>query len=139
MRIRINSLVEPFIMPNRESGDKRFVLAMDYSFTLLIDNAHRKFTIAKGFQYDGASVPRIGMFLIGLERFGVHNAAALIHDYMYVNNGKIIDSKSHLFTYTRKDADIVFLKAMEYHGVKSWHARVAYLAVRGFGWIKRSF
>jgi hypothetical protein len=43
------------------------------------------------------------------------------------------------FVFTRKDIDRLFLQAIEFHGIKSWHGRLAYLAVRGFGWMKIKF
>jgi len=134
MPITIKYLPQPDIRPNGESGDERYKLFQDYTFSFSCNGVDEKFTITKGYKHDGASVPRIFMWLVGFERDGVHRAAALVHDWMYEHEGEIGD-----FYYNRKDADQLFLKGMEYHGIKSWHTRIAYITVRGLGWIKRRF
>lgn len=139
MRITVHELSQPDIRPHGESGDDRYILNEDFKFVLCIDGANRSFTIPKGLTYDGASVPRFAMALIGFERDGIHRAGALVHDFMYRRNGVIWDKRLTPFHYTRKDADRVFLKCIEHHGIKSWHGRLAYLAVRGFGWMKQRF
>jgi hypothetical protein len=112
----------------------------NYSFEIEIHECHKKrFVIPKGMTYDGASVPQLFMALIGFERDGVHRAAALVHDYLYRESGFIFDNQNRVFRYTRKDADRIFLMGMQFHGIKSWHGRVAYLAVRGFGWLYSRF
>ncbi len=134
MPITIKHLPQPDIRPLGESGDERYILNQDYSFAFYNREGLQALTIMKGFKYDGASVPRWAMALIGFERDGVHRAASLVHDWLYVNEGKILE-----YVYDRHEADTIFLKGMEYHGIKSWHARIAYIAVRGLGWVKRRF
>jgi len=139
MRIRVLKADQPDIRPNSESGDSRYILNEDYIFTLSIDDKRHSFKIPKGFEYDGASVPNLFMFLIGFERDGVHRPAALIHDFLYVSVGSIKNVHKKSFQVTRKDADRIFLKVMEHVGVKSWHGRLGYWAVRGFGWMFERF
>ncbi len=82
----------------------------------------------EGFKYDGASTPRILWWV--LPRDGVHRAAALIHDYLYVFEGDMPDGQ----TFTRKQADALFYKMLKDYGVASWRAAVAYRAVRIAGY-----
>ena len=131
MPITIKYLPQPDIRPLGESGKERYVLNEDYSFAFYNREGLQALTIMKGFKYDGASVPRWAMALIGFERDGVHRAASLVHDWLYVNGGRVDENDVNLtYIYDRHEADTIFLKAMEYHGIKSWHARIAYIAVR---------
>ena len=142
MPITIKYLPQPDIRPLGESGKERYVLNEDYSFAFYNREGLQALTIMKGFKYDGASVPRWAMALIGFERDGVHRAASLVHDWLYVNEGVVYNhntSEDKNYTYNRHEADTIFLKGMEYHGIKSWHTRIAYITVRGLGWIKRRF
>jgi hypothetical protein len=75
------------------------------------------FIIPTGFDTDFASVPR--SFWNILPPIGKHNRAALLHDYMYVNN-----------IGTRKFADNVFFNVMIQDGVNIIQAYVMYLGVR---------
>lgn len=128
---------QPDVRPVKESGEL-YQLFEDYTFELTQHNTYFKVTIPKDFQYDGASVPRIVWTLIGFLPDGIHRPAALIHDYMYENKGIIKQGDTTIF-YTRKEADQIFHAILKYVGVKSWHARLAYIAVRalgGFYWRK---
>ncbi|MGB0818883.1 MAG: DUF1353 domain-containing protein, partial [Candidatus Puniceispirillaceae bacterium] len=90
--------------------------------------------IKTGFQYDGASVPRVVWTLIGFLPDGIHRPAALIHDWFYLGRGQVnIEGKK--FVYDRKFADELFYQALKHVGVKSWHAWLAHVAVRRLGWI----
>ncbi|MAH04005.1 MAG: hypothetical protein CL561_00395 [Alphaproteobacteria bacterium] len=119
---------QPSITPVKESNDL-YVLDKDYHFTIEMKGYKRRHVIKKGFKYDGASVPLWGVFLIGLQRDGIHRAAALIHDWIYTNKG---ECGKHY--YTKKLADKIFYKVMKYHGVKSLRAKAAYLAVKCAFW-----
>jgi len=139
MRIKIIDSPQPDIRPHGESGNNRYKLNENYRFVLGIDGEQHTFQISKGMTYDGASVPRFAMALIGFERDGIHRAGALVHDYFYRRMGRVADINMISFVFTRKDIDRLFLQAIEFHGIKSWHGRLAYLAVRGFGWMKIKF
>jgi len=78
---------------------------------------------------DGASSPKAAWTITGFLPRGIHDAAALVHDQLYDDKGL-----HHGHTYTRKQADQIFLKMLKECGVKSWHCRAAYLAVRAGGW-----
>jgi hypothetical protein len=114
-------LKQPHVISVREKG-KRLELQEDYTY--------KNITIPKGFRYDGASVPRLFMFLIGFERRGVHDPAALVHDYLYQNRGYIDSNEKKILKYIRKDSDNIFYDIMKIVGVMKWHAKLAYYAVR---------
>ena len=104
--------------------------------------------IPKGFEYDGASIPRVAWSIIGMGRDGLHRAAALVHDYIYHYDGKMpvgaISRKEGgkwspmLFAnkFSRKDADKMFCRMLRETEppVKPWKRKVVYWAVRAFGW-----
>ena len=73
------------------------------------------------FLTDFASVPRIPLIYA---IFGnTSHSAATLHDYLY----------SGLQDISRKDADAVFLEAMESRKQSKWHRKVMWKAVRWFG------
>lgn len=81
------------------------------------------FTIPEGFVTDFASVPRCFWSII--PPMGRYGKAAILHDYLY-----------HTKSVSRKEADKIFLKAMDLLGVSAWKKYVMYFAVRLFGWVK---
>ena len=78
------------------------------------------FTVAKNFQTDFASVPRI--FWNILPPFGLYTTAAVIHDWMYYTG-----------VHPKKRADEIFYRLMIFYGVSGFKARIMYLAVKWFG------
>ena len=129
--MKIQRLSQPDVRPIKESGDL-YELYEDYAFKFINKRQLLTATIKKGFKYDGASVPRIVWTLAGFLPDGIHRPAALIHDYMYEKEGKIPVDGGEL-EYTRKEADKLFFDALRFLGIKSWHARIAYISVRLFG------
>lgn len=77
-------------------------------------------TIPKGFMTDFASVPRIFWTIFPPD--GAYTGAAIVHDFLY----SIKDRK-------RKEADDIFLEAMESLNVKYMHRYIMYYSVRLFG------
>ncbi len=80
--------------------------------------------VPRGFETDGASVPRMFWALfdpISSDFF----PAAVIHDFLY---SKFNDE------YTREEADFIFLEAMFNLGVPWYRRHVIHAAVRAFGW-----
>lgn len=117
-------------------GGKRAVLESEYSIVIHAKNSkgdldYFTIRIPKGFEYDGATIPRILWTFSGVTRFGYIETAALIHDYIYVNEGNVANRKV-----TRKVADKLFVLHMKYLGY-AWYQRVmAYVYCRVFGLIK---
>ena len=78
-------------------------------------------TVPTGFVTDFASVPAPGRILIS--GHGHDRWAAVVHDYLYSEK-----------KFTRKQADEVFLEALELSGVNLVKRRIMYRAVRTGGW-----
>lgn len=106
------------------------------------DGKERALYVPKGFLNDGASVPRLAWAIIPPD--GRHRAAAIIHDFLYEHKGDlplgsylrkddgwvIIDAP-----WTRKHADLMFLKIMKEYGIPFIRRQMAYRAVRLGGWV----
>lgn len=82
----------------------------------------RVFFAPRGFITDFASIPRILHGLISPN--GLSRKAAVIHDWLYCSQ-----------TVTRKQADDLFLEALEVCGVNLLQRYTMYAAVRSAGWI----
>jgi hypothetical protein len=79
-----------------------------------------RIVVPAGFKTDFASIPRFFHRL--LPKNGRHDAAAVVHDWLYAT------------AYTDKDtADKVFLEAMKAIGVSAWKRNAMYRAVKWFG------
>ena len=111
---------------------------------LLVESSGKKWILRRGFKFyyenhktgyredviipekfitDFASTPRI--FYPVFPPIGIYNKAAMVHDYLYSVDCKILVS--------RIDADLFFLQAMEVLGVKKWKRFLMFYAVRIFG------
>jgi hypothetical protein len=80
------------------------------------------YTVPVGFKTDLASIPWFAQWYI--KKFGKHNLAAVLHDYLYS------------VSYNRKDrvkADKIFYQALLSCNVTARKARLMYIAVRIFG------
>lgn len=82
----------------------------------------RVIIVPAGFVTDLASIPRF--FHRVLPKSGLHNYAAVIHDYLYTT-GEVKD---------RKRCDRIFLEGMLVRGVSAWKAYAMYWGVRLCGW-----
>ena len=89
-------------------------------------------TVPAGFRFDLSSVPRVFWSLIA--PFELSIAAPLAHDFLYRHGGQPpAGSIEPPRTYTRAEADRLFLTIMQAEGVAPWRRIPAYLAVRLFG------
>ena len=79
-------------------------------------------TVPKGFKTDLASVPRIFWTIFPTD--GRYVYASTVHDFLY-----------SVQTRTRKEADHIFLEAMQEIGVNLLTRRTMWLAVRVGGWM----
>lgn len=77
--------------------------------------------VPMGFSTDLDSVPRIPFLYAWLK--GRATKSAVVHDWLYYNY------------HDRKEADKIFLQAMEDEGVPVWRRIPIYSAVRSFGWL----
>ena len=88
-------------------------------------------TVPAGFTFDLSSVPRVFWSLIA--PFELSIVAPLIHDFLYRHGGDAPGAIVPPRTYTRAQADRLFLRIMETEGVARWRRVAAYAAVRAFG------
>lgn len=87
-----------------------------------------------GFETDLASIPR--WLTIIVPKLGRFNSAAVIHDFMYRNGYVMNFSRDPVQkqSINRKQADDIFLDAMEYSGVGYLRRKLIYFGVRSVGW-----
>jgi hypothetical protein len=105
-----------------------------YDTTAIIDFIlpnGRVVRIPKGFQWDGASIPKWAQAIIG-KPMGKYALAALLHDWLYQS---LILGKSNK---GRKRADELFYTVMEQLDISWWRRKAMYRAVR-FGGKKAYF
>ena len=88
--------------------------------------AGKSFTIPRGFESDGASVPRFFWRLVcpPLDHRAVR--AGVAHDFIY---------RTQPPGWTRKEADKMFLAFLIEDGLPPFRARLAYFGVRLGGWV----
>jgi hypothetical protein len=90
-----------------------YELVPDYYF----EAYGQKHYIPSGFRYDGASVPRFLWSVTGITPDGLHRAATLIHDYLYVNR---------IHGLSRRQVDKLFYEQMLKLGVPKRKALIMY-------------
>ncbi len=84
------------------TGNKKATILSDYTF----DWKGYTYVIPQDYaEFDGMTGGNFLLSLIGLSRWGVHNAATLPHDYLYVNRGKIETTTGELHTFEKKEID----------------------------------
>lgn len=103
----------------------KFELFKSFTFRLGKD----AITVPRGFVTDFASVPKAFWSII--PPYGKHTKAAVLHDYLYQYHGFV--SGGQIISYTRKESDQIFLRAMETLGVNQIKRWVMYQGVRIFG------
>lgn len=99
-------------------GEQNFILIEP----LVYKRENYTIIVGKGFDFDGASIPRILWTIAGCPMGGLYSAPACIHDALY--ESKIFDKKT---------CDKIFHEAMIVSGVDKQLAKEMYLAVRTFG------
>jgi len=109
-----------------------WVLAEDCVYTT---NDLFTLTAKSGFQTDLASIPRILWVLIA--SFELSLAAPIFHDLIYRSMGEVALPDGVVLpagkTFTRSEADDIFLELMTRAKIPFWKRNVAYLAVDFFG------
>lgn len=106
-------------------------LAPDYRYRRLTrdvtirygDGEFEYITVPRGFVWDGASVPWLFRRVV-TQHGGRHQAAALLHDYLYSTG-----------LYPREVADELFRRAMAYNGTSAAIVWPVYIGVRLGGWV----
>ena len=113
MELNTFAFPKPWIVEKIGKETFRFV----YDF-IYIAPTGLVFRVPRGFVTDGASIPRPFWTLIG-HPFREYTFAASIHDMLYA-----------IGDCTRKEADVVFHRAMGDEGVARWKRDLMYRAVR---------
>ena len=110
-------------------GGRHWRLEADYVY----HDGPTAITVPAGFRFDLSSVPRALWSVIA--PFELSIVAPLLHDFLYESGGRPPDvSIDPPRTYTRGEVDRMFLEIMEAEEVTVWRRRLAYSAVRIFGW-----
>jgi hypothetical protein len=81
--------------------------------------------VEKGFEWDGASIPRILWVTVGSPFQPEFMAASMIHDKLY--------ELGPASGFTKKQADELFKKILIAEGVSETKAHIMYMAVRAAG------
>jgi len=79
--------------------------------------------IPVGFEFDGASIPKVGWIVVGHPLSQEYLAPSAIHDSLYRTQ-----------ELSRKRSDHIFKEAMRDKGVDWWKRTMMWSAVRMFGW-----
>lgn len=131
---------------------RNWKVTQEFDYLVDYENKDTTIRVPAGFVTDFASIPRA--FWVVFPPTGKYGKAAVVHDYLYVMGGKIpcgwcvteglgpkwanvalnIGAKCpDLQTFTKADADKIFLEAMEVLGVNWLQRKLMYRAVRWFG------
>jgi hypothetical protein len=132
-RVKAAAGTLPPVPISYDVATQTWILLADYSYK------YQGYTITakSGFSFDLASVPRPLWWLIAPNELSI--VAPLFHDLLYVYRGELrkFGGVDPYRTYTRREADDLFLHLMEVEGVARWRRYAAYAAVRaagGFYW-----
>jgi len=108
-------------------GVRQWEIANDFEFTL----QGEEYVIPKGFQFDGASVPKF--LAMWLSPTGVLLMGGLVHDYLY--KYATLMGKKEPRVYTQKEADQIFRDiCIEVNGFKVLNY-LAYTSLRAAGFV----
>ena len=102
--------------------DGWYRLEESISYDVGFPNSGDRITVPVGFETDYASVPRAFWSIVAPR--GAHEAAALIHDYLYKYNLR-----------TRKEADRIYIEGLTVLNVPVWKCQLMHKAVRVWGWV----
>jgi hypothetical protein len=83
--------------------------------------------VPAGFYTDLATIPWPLVGIPGASRFGHHNRACVIHDWLYMRRGRLDYEGVEM---TRREVDRLFLDLMLEDGVVAWKAYTMWAAVR---------
>ena len=131
---RYDPLTQPDLRPLPCAWRPRYVLASNYPVQWERQNGTIGFTVVpSGTVVDGSSEWRVSVLLpflpaglvwfLGLRADGPHRAAALVHDWLY------LDRKL-----SREEADWAFWVLSLRHGVTPWRAKLRWRVLRLVGW-----
>ena len=119
------SRLPPPVITSPEIGRWRLEVAYTYH------DDGTAITVPAGFEFDLSSVPRLFWSLIA--PFELSIVAPLVHDFLYRHGGKPPAGIDPPRSYSRAEADRMFLEIMEAESVPTWRRVLAYAATRVFG------
>jgi hypothetical protein len=127
-------IYQPDIVP---VANGKYILRESWSVAVKCGKRDTLIYVHAGFEYDGASVPRLLWTITGYLPDGLHRAAALAHDFLYQYHGRPpLGSVSPISAvFTRAMADKAFFDLMKKAGVGLVARWRMYAAVRAFGWL----
>lgn len=121
----------------------RYRLRKSHSYYWEKNSYKYRLKVPSGFEYDGASVPRILWSITGILPDGLQREAALFHDWLYHHKGCLPEGSYQTLKpqgwldvkkcWTRKNSDRLFGRHMREAGVPKRRRRMAFIAVRVFG------
>lgn len=114
--------------------DRKWRVNERFNYNIDTADSSNAVEVPVGFITDFASIPRILWVL--LPPWGKYGKAAVIHDYMYTEHKHSVFSAEGVESFVqieRKQADDIFLQAMEVLGVNVITRYAMYAAVRVFG------
>lgn len=125
----MSSFTTPLVVSPMEDGRRwKLVEAFRFRTGKRYQRNRGVICVPAGFITDFASIP--WLFWMFLPAWGKYGKAAVLHDWIYFLHRDV----NILSSWTRKQADQIFLEAMLVSGTKPWKAKVMYWAVRLFGW-----
>ena len=101
-----------------------FTLLKGIRFFQVRASKYLSIRIPKGFESDGASVPRFFWRFVFPSSDTHALYAAFVHDFVY---------RKHPLNWTKELADRVFFELLVEDGIAPWRARLAYIGVCLFG------
>ena len=110
------------IFKNHTEDERGNVLTVLYNYR--VDYNGKSFLIPRGFESDGASVPRLFWSIVFSPTDSHAATAGICHDWIY---------RDQPDGWTREEADRMFLALLVEFGVNVASAQSAYLALRLFG------
>lgn len=133
-QLKMSSFTKPLTVTKVFKGKKRFlfffersvwVWSLDRSFQYYVGDkkSGKVINVDKGYESDGASIPRLLWPIVG-HPMGEYAQAAFVHDKVYQYN-----------LFPQKECDEIFLEAMGVLGVGKGIRRVMFYALRLFGHI----
>lgn len=111
-------------------GGKRARLLSDYHFA--IDGVD--YVIKRGFEWDGASIPKLMRWKYGSPFDLVHIIGGLVHDSIYANE-IYYSASSHRADFMRLEADNIYFALIHKMGATVLRAFKEWLAVVICGWL----
>lgn len=121
----MSAFTGPLTVTQVDANWRMWVLAQQLTYEVGFKGSGRAICVPQGFPTDGATVPRALWAL--LPYWGTYSRAAVVHDYLLI---RLRTGDPHPEAPTRRQADRIFLEAMEVCGTGRIVRTLMYWAVR---------